>query len=200
MRKLSAITLAAIVGSFVLLTITPATAQAHTLKVCSANMSPKAELKCGKNLRHQHLCAARWIRNHTHITSGSDGVRIPMTAEWRSHLKFHLWMTRRARQWITEAHHRLQKSRLGVFLTGNVPQLICQVFGSACSMAQTVAYRESRYSIYAANGQYLGIFQMGEHERATYATIGYSTAYEQIVAAHNYFMVSGWSPWSQTAY
>jgi hypothetical protein len=46
------------------------------------------------------------------------------------------------------------------------------------------------------NGQYLGIFQMGSSERAHYATLGYSTAYEQIVAAHNYYMVAGWGPWA----
>ena len=73
-------------------------------------------------------------------------------------------------------------------------------------MALRVAWRESRYSIYAANGQYLGIFQMGSTERATYGMrdshhrLLYSTAWQQIVAAHNYFLVSGWSPWSQTAY
>lgn len=87
-----------------------------------------------------------------------------------------------------------------VSYSGSVPQLICKVFGSACSMAVRVASRESGFSIYARNGQYLGIFQMGSSERAKFATIGYSTAYEQIVAAHNYFLVSGWSPWSQTAY
>jgi hypothetical protein len=59
-----------------------------------------------------------------------------------------------------------------------------------------VAYCESRYRLTAVNGQYLGIFQMGSHERATYATIGYSTAYEQIVAAHNYYEAAGWGPWS----
>jgi hypothetical protein len=84
--------------------------------------------------------------------------------------------------------------------TGSIPRLICSVFGSDCTMALRVAYRESRYSIYASNGQYKGIFQMGSAERARFATIGYSTAYQQIVAAHNYFLVSGWSPWSQTAY
>lgn len=87
-----------------------------------------------------------------------------------------------------------------VSYSGSVPQLICNVFKSACSMALRVARRESGFSIYAANGQYLGIFQMGSAERAKFATIGYSTAYEQIIAAHNYFLVSGWSPWSQTAY
>jgi hypothetical protein len=67
-------------------------------------------------------------------------------------------------------------------------------------MALRVASRESGYCTCAVNGQYLGIFQMGSSERATYATIGYTTAYQQIVAAHNYYAVAGWGPWSQTAY
>lgn len=83
---------------------------------------------------------------------------------------------------------------------GSVQQVICRVFGSQCAMALRVAYRESRYSLTATNGQYEGLFQMGSSERATYATIGYSTAYEQTVAAHNYFAVAGWGPWSETAY
>ncbi len=80
--------------------------------------------------------------------------------------------------------------------TGSVPTVICRVFGASCSEAISVARCESGFSIHAVNGQYLGIFQMGSSERATYATIGYATAYEQIVAAHNYFAVAGWGPWT----
>lgn len=46
------------------------------------------------------------------------------------------------------------------------------------------------------NGQYLGIFQLGSGERAAYATIGYSTAYQQIVAAHNLYRARGFEPWT----
>lgn len=47
----------------------------------------------------------------------------------------------------------------------------------------------------ASNGQYLGLFQMGSHERATYGHG--TTADAQARAAHKYFMVTGqdWSPW-----
>lgn len=79
---------------------------------------------------------------------------------------------------------------------GSVQSVICQVFGSACSAALNVARCESGFSLHAVNGQYLGLFQMGSAERARFATIGYSTAYEQTVAAHNYYMVSGWGPWA----
>ncbi len=79
---------------------------------------------------------------------------------------------------------------------GSVPSIICSVFGAACQEAIAVARCESGFSIHAVNGQYLGIFQMGSSERARFATIGYATAYEQVVAAHNYFVVSGWGPWA----
>jgi len=62
--------------------------------------------------------------------------------------------------------------------------------------ALAVSKCESGHSIHAHNGQYLGLFQMGESERKTYGHG--STAYEQAVAAKRYFIASGrdWSPWS----
>lgn len=56
-----------------------------------------------------------------------------------------------------------------------------------------VARCESTLRRHAANGQYLGLFQMGSNERATY---GYgSTAVEQVQGALRYYRVSHWSPW-----
>lgn len=104
-----------------------------------------------------------------------------------------LWLGRR------KAAHRLALRRLAArrqAQSGSVSAIICRVFGPYCSEALAVARCESGFSIHAVNGQYLGLFQMGSSERATYATIGYSTAYEQTVAAHNYFAVAGWGPWS----
>jgi hypothetical protein len=77
----------------------------------------------------------------------------------------------------------------------NPRSAICMVFGSRCGEALRVAHCESRFDTSAQNGQYLGLFQMGSYERATYGH-GY-TAYEQAVAAHRYFVASGsdWSPW-----
>jgi hypothetical protein len=101
--------------------------------------------------------------------------------------------------WIRRLWERRQQvaRRLsGRAQTSSVPTIICRIFGPACTEAISVARCESRFSIHAANGQYLGIFQMGSSERATYATIGYATAYEQIVAAHNYYVRSGWAPWA----
>lgn len=73
---------------------------------------------------------------------------------------------------------------------------ICLVFGPHCREALRVAHCESRYDTGAQNGQYLGLFQMGSHERATYGHG--STPYDQAVAAYRYFVASGrtWGPWS----
>lgn len=88
---------------------------ARHLKVCSAHQSPKSELRCGKTLLHTHSCKAHWIKHHTSITTGETAANLPITAQWRNRLKFHLWMVRRARGWITEANARLTKQALGTF-------------------------------------------------------------------------------------
>jgi hypothetical protein len=73
---------------------------------------------------------------------------------------------------------------------------ICSIFGSYCHEALAVAWCESRLSTTAQNGQYLGLFQMGTYERRLFGHG--STARDQAVAAHRYFVRSGrdWSPWS----
>jgi hypothetical protein len=73
---------------------------------------------------------------------------------------------------------------------------ICNVFGSECRNALAVAWCESRLRTTAQNGQYLGLFQMGSHERRLF---GHGTsAHDQAIAARRYFVRSGrdWSPWS----
>jgi hypothetical protein len=73
---------------------------------------------------------------------------------------------------------------------------ICSVFGSHCHEAIAIARCESHLSTSAQNGQYLGLFQMGSYERRLFGHG--STALDQAVAAHRYFVRSGrdWSPWS----
>ncbi len=49
------------------------------------------------------------------------------------------------------------------------------------------------YSVWSTNGQYLGLFQMGDYARGTY---GHGRdPWTQAKAAHQYWMDSGWSPW-----
>lgn len=73
---------------------------------------------------------------------------------------------------------------------------ICHVFGNYCSQAIGVARCESHLTTTAANGQYLGLFQMGSSERRLYGHS--STALGQSTSAYRYFVASGrdWSPWS----
>jgi hypothetical protein len=77
---------------------------------------------------------------------------------------------------------------------------ICKTFGSYCKQALAVSWCESKWYRWAANGQYLGIFQMGSWERSTY---GHGNgAWAQAKAAWRYFVASGkdWSPWSCKPY
>jgi hypothetical protein len=74
---------------------------------------------------------------------------------------------------------------------------ICKVFGRYCQQALNVASCETggTFSVWARNGQYLGIFQMGSYARARF---GHSnTVLGQSRAAYRYFVASGrdWSPW-----
>lgn len=70
------------------------------------------------------------------------------------------------------------------------------VFGRFASEAIKIAWCESRLVTTARNGQYLGLFQMGSHERGLFGHG--SSAHAQARAAHRYFVRSGrdWSPWS----
>jgi hypothetical protein len=83
---------------------------------------------------------------------------------------------------------------------GPVTAVICRVFdesNATCTTALAIAYRESRYSVTAWNSSdHGGLFQLGGPERAAYATVGYRTAYEQSVAAHNLWAARGWQPWT----
>lgn len=81
--------------------------------------------------------------------------------------------------------------------SASVQRVIRSVFGAYGDQALRVAACESGpWGTRAANGQYLGLFQMGRAERAKY---GHSACAEtQASAAYAYFKASGsnWSPWS----
>lgn len=62
-----------------------------------------------------------------------------------------------------------------------------------CTKALQVAWCESRYDVYARNGQYLGLFQMGDYARSTYGHAW--NAWAQAKAAHRYYLDAGWAPW-----
>lgn len=71
------------------------------------------------------------------------------------------------------------------------------VFGPYAAQAMRVAGCETghTYDPRATNGQYLGIFQMGDYARGKY---GHGPSWlMQAVDAYEYFVASGkdWSPW-----
>jgi len=80
--------------------------------------------------------------------------------------------------------------------SAQVVEAIRYVFGPYASQALRVAWCESRYSIWARNGEYLGIFQMGNMARARYGHAW--NAWAQAISAYRYFAASGfdWSPWT----
>ncbi len=75
-------------------------------------------------------------------------------------------------------------------------RVIHAVFGKYGYQAVRVAKCESGLTVWARNGQYQGLFQMGSHERRTYGH-GWNP-WAQARAAYRYFVASGrdWSPWS----
>lgn len=80
---------------------------------------------------------------------------------------------------------------------------VCHYFtGYHCVEAMAVVGCETgrTYSPWAKNGQYLGIFQMGLHERAKFGHG--NNVWAQSRAAHRYYRYElvhglwGWTPWS----
>lgn len=97
-----------------------------------------------------------------------------------------------AARWVGR---ELAESRSKMVARISPASAICLVFGGYCQQALAVARCESGLSVYATNGQYLGLFQMGDYARSTYGHS--SSAYGQARAAYAYFRDSGsdWSPW-----
>jgi hypothetical protein len=105
------------------------------------------------------------------------------------------------RMWWKRAYHAMRvyhrnKVAHVTYYSSGVNGAICAAFGSYCSQALAVARCESGLSTAATNGQYLGLFQMGESERSHYGHSG--GAWGQAQAAYRYFRDSGysWGPWS----
>jgi hypothetical protein len=76
-----------------------------------------------------------------------------------------------------------------------VVRVICRVFGPYCQEAIAVAWCESRFDVWARNGEHFGLFQMGRRERSLYGDgLG---PWNQSRAAFRYFRASGytWRPW-----
>lgn len=120
----------------------------------------------------------------------------------REPVRFGTW-TRYIKPWRRDenlAHwrERIPAQRAKRSLCWDGRYWINRIFGVYAGQAKTVAWCESKFSVNATNGQYVGIFQMGYVERRTYGwyTVG-ARAEVQVRSAHNYFVASGrdWSPW-----
>lgn len=111
---------------------------------------------------------------------------------------------------LRRAHHQLREGRAALARVQNriwvltnpagfVEHVIMVVFGAYGQQALGVARCETggTFSLGSANGQYLGLFQMGSWERWTYADGRYTTAWDQARAAYRYFVAGGrdWHQW-----
>lgn len=81
----------------------------------------------------------------------------------------------------------------------NARHAICTVFSGYCVEALRVAECETggTWSVWARNGQYRGLFQMGSWERRRY---GHGTdPWAQARAARRYFIATArtWRPWPE---
>jgi hypothetical protein len=110
----------------------------------------------------------------------------------RSQLRWTTIQLLKTQHAIELRNRRLLAARLR---TSSPVQAIRRVFGAYWQQALAVARCESGLSVWAQNGQYLGLFQMGSSERSLYGHG--ATPYAQAIAAHRYFLASGrdWSPW-----
>lgn len=100
------------------------------------------------------------------------------------------------RRWVLRLwQERANTCRLLLIETRNPTVAITLVFGKYADQALAVASCESGRGVWAQNGQYLGMFQMGDYARSRY---GHGdTPLEQARAAYRYFADTGysWGPW-----
>ena len=139
----------------------------------------------------KHRGTIRFFKTHRVLLSSTEH-RVAA----RSKLAYAEQRVRQLERTIAVLHTKM-RARDARRLAAMLPRAaICAVFGSYCEEAVAVARCESRLSTTAQNGQYLGLFQMGSYERRLFGHG--SSAREQAVAAHRYFVRSGhdWSPWS----
>lgn len=150
----------------------------------------------GKFLPHKHGLSLeqkvayfkRSVDRETRMVVWLESSRAPRTLERVTELG---WF-RAALAW----HQRLLTRYQAKLPRLSTVDTICSVFGGYCSQAVAVARCESGLSTRAMNGQYLGLFQMGDFARSRY---GHGPdALTQARAAYAYFVASGrdWSPWT----
>jgi len=164
--------------------------QATTSATRAVSLESRLERKLAAAKKHRSI--VRFFERHRWLLSSTDHRTTAQLALRRA--------TRRlARATRTVATIRRVLARREARRKAHAPPkvAICDVFGRRyCGQALSVSWCESRHTTTAENGQYLGLFQMGWSERRLYGHG--STAHQQALAAHRYFVASGrdWSPWS----
>lgn len=155
------------------------TAQAHLVRV--PDHPQKSVIENRLNSQTENLKHARYVCN--------NGKGYEKT--W--HCKAMKWLKFEWKQTYTTLHPPRPSSPTAA---------ICKVFGEFCSQAIAVARCETggTFDVNANNGQYLGLFQMGDYARSAYGHA--RDAWGQAVAAYRYFKASGsdWSPWQCRPY
>jgi hypothetical protein len=140
---------------------------------------------------HRYRGTIHFFRTHRSLLGSSEHREVASTKLARAERKA------RALTMTVAALRRKIAKRDATRLTAMSPKdAICDVFGAYCAEAVAVAKCESRLRTTAQNGQYLGLFQMGDYARRLFGHG--SSAREQAIAARRYFVRSGrdWSPWS----
>jgi hypothetical protein len=149
-------------------------------------------LSLDTRLERKHRSIVRFFANHRTLLNSVEHRTAARTALRRAERR--LARTVKNIAGIRRVLRRREARRLA---TAPPKVVICAVFGRRyCGQALSVAGCESRHRTTARNGQYLGLFQMGSSERRLFGHG--STARQQAIAAHKYFVLSGrdWSPWS----
>lgn len=165
---------------------------AHTPKHSKSVLTDlDARLAFQKQVIRHDKHVIRFFTTHRWLVGKRSPYRSTAMRELRFHTAQMKWTQREMKETLASIRTR-EVRRLA---SASPVAAIQMVFGSYASQALAVARCESGLSVWATNGQYLGLFQMGSYARAAY---GHSnTALGQARAAYNYFVASGrnWSPW-----
>jgi hypothetical protein len=135
--------------------------------------------------------AIRFFENHRSLLASGDAQQ----SKAKASLAYARKRARQLTRAIAAIRARIRAREMRTLAKLPPRRAICNVFGRYCGEAIAVAWCESRLQTTAQNGQYLGMFQMGSHERGLFGHG--STPHAQAEAAHRYFVRSGrdWSPW-----
>jgi hypothetical protein len=166
---------------------TPATRKANVQRAVTLDEQLERKL----HALRKHRVAIQFFDTHRRLLASAESRAVAQSARTHAQRRV-LQLTRIVT--VLRAKVRQRDARRLKALPPRAA--ICRVFGSHCQDALAVAWCESRLRTTAQNGQYLGLFQLGSHERSLFGHGG--SAHDQATAARRYFVRSGrdWSPWS----